>query len=199
MAQRRGGQRRQRLVLAATAGGPRKGMQETNTEDQAGCGLVTISVFSCNSSDSMVYRHSTPWQGRKPLIRTNVDCDGDSGPSTSISNSPVSNFSRLREATSLALKTAFTLSLVFTSTSFKLAAFLMLLPVRYGLELEYEPILPRNAVFCGAQLESETGWSVLPEECIRRPQVLEQLGLDVGGFSNINPLARIRESIDARA
>src|ERR1039457_7561897 len=78
------------------------------------CGCPATSVISFNSFDSIVYRHSSPRPGRRPLIRTNLDSDGDSCPSTSISNSPASNFSRLREATAFALNACVTLSFVFT-------------------------------------------------------------------------------------
>src|ERR1035438_1198421 len=83
------------------------------------CGCLATSVISFNSVDSIVYRHSSPRPGRRPLIRTNLDSDGDSCPSTSISNSPASNFSRLREATAFALNACVTLSFVFTATSSK--------------------------------------------------------------------------------
>src|ERR1039458_1219354 len=78
------------------------------------CGCLATSVISFNSVDSIVYRHSSPRPGRRPLIRTNLDSDGDSCPSTSISNSPASNFSRLRDATAFALNACLTLSFVFT-------------------------------------------------------------------------------------
>src|ERR1035438_7265811 len=78
------------------------------------CGCRATSVISFNSVDSIVYRHSSPRPGRRPLIRTNLDSEGDSCPSTSISNSPASNFSRLRDATAFALNACVTLSFVFT-------------------------------------------------------------------------------------
>ncbi len=76
------------------------------------CGRPATSVFSRNSSDPMQYRHSAPRSGRRPLSRINRDSAGDSDPSTRTINSPGTNLSRRRVATSMALNSCFTRNLV---------------------------------------------------------------------------------------
>ena len=78
--------------------------------------VPAISVFSFNSSDHMVYRHSAPWLRRMPLTRMNRDSEADSDPSTKTINSPGTNVSRLRVSSSVALNASFTRNLVIATS-----------------------------------------------------------------------------------
>jgi len=80
------------------------------------------SVFLSNSADSMMYWHSTPREGRRPLTRTNRELSGNSWESTSINNSPAPNLSRLREVASFASNDSVTLRFVFNGNSNRVAA-----------------------------------------------------------------------------
>ena len=75
------------------------------------------SVLPFSSSDSIMYRHSSPRDGRSPLIRINAECTGDSGQSISINSSPVTNLSRRRDAINFASNACVTLRFMITRDS----------------------------------------------------------------------------------
>ena len=101
-------------VPGAFAARLRVAIESTASAPSAYC---ANSVLPFNSSDSMMYRHSSPREGRRPLIRMNTDCTGASGQSTSINSSPATNLSRRRDAINFASNACVTLRFMLTRDS----------------------------------------------------------------------------------
>ena len=65
-----------------------------------------------------------------------------------------------------------------------------------GLEFEDQANQPRRPRGATAQLEGESGWLLLRQRCGRLAQVLQERFAYVVGLSDVDPVSRIRESVD---
>jgi hypothetical protein len=68
-------------------------------------------------------------------------------------------------------------------------------PVAHGLEFADEPILKEEALIGSTEFEKEACWNSSVQPLLR--QVLEQSSFDVICRSDVNPLSRVREAINA--
>jgi hypothetical protein len=72
-------------------------------------------------------------------------------------------------------------------------------PVCNRVQLLDKLSLSIDALCRRAEFEGETGRRMLPQELVRSLQVHQQLALDIRGFTDINPLASIRQAVNARS